>query len=89
MIDTADAGIAALSRRPSAVIVLDNAISQPKFELARSEVLRYAQNGGRLITDLSQLNPASQFDTIRSGDRHVEYNMTEHLSGLRSERLVS
>lgn len=89
IIDTADAGVAALSRKPSAVIVLDNAISQPTFELARPEVLRYAQNGGRLITDLSQLGPASQFDTIRSGDRHVEYNMKEHLTSLRSEHLVS
>ena len=89
VIDTADAGIAALARKPSAVIVLDNAISQPSFELARSEVLRYAQNGGRLITDLSQLSPAAQYDTMRGNDRRVEYNMKDHLSDLRAEHLVS
>jgi hypothetical protein len=89
VINTADAGIAALARKPSAVIVLDNATSQPSFELARSEVLRYAQNGGCLITDLSQLNSATQYDTMRGNDRRVEYSVKDHLPDLRADHLMS
>lgn len=92
VVDTADASIAALSRSPSAVIVLDNAMTLPTFALARAELLRYAQNGGRLITDLAQSSmpgSAAEYAATCSSDRHVEYNVKNRMSDLRADHLVS
>ena len=93
VVDDAEAAICALSRKPTAVIVLDNAISEPNFECARPEVLRYAQNGGRLITDLSQTNvtvtPTTHYGVAFTDERQVEYKMHDHMSDLRADPLVS
>lgn len=93
IVDSADAAIAALSQKPSAVIVPDNTLSEPAFELARTEILRYAQNGGRLITDLSQYStspvPSACIDSGYASE-DVDYNMkANHVSEIRDEHLVS
>lgn len=91
--NNADAAINALSRKPSAVIVLDNTMSKPTFERARTEILRYTQNGGRLVTDLSQLDvtftPTAHYEVVYPSGRHVEYNMHDRMSDLRADHLVS
>jgi aspartate oxidase len=93
VVDNADAAISALSCKPSAVVVLDNAISEPTFECARPEILRYAQNGGRLITDPTQTNvtvaPSAHYEMAYANERHVEYKMHDRMSDLRADHLVS
>ena len=94
VVDNAEGAISALSRKPSAVIVLDNAISEPTFECARPEILRYAQNGGRLITDLTPqtnvtLIPSAPYDMTYANERSVEYKMHDHISDLRADHLIS
>lgn len=69
VVDAGDAAITALSQRPAAVVVIDDALGDPQFEPVRAEVTRYVQNGGRLITELSQIT--SGFG--RSGSWEVGY----------------
>ena len=93
IVDDADTAIAALFRKPSAVVVLNNAANQPSFEFARPGLLRYAQQGGRVVTDLSAIslfdgrpphhNPAHLIE------RPVEYDMESHVSDMHAEHLVA
>lgn len=89
VVDTADATIAALSRKPSAVIVLDNAIGHPTFQLARSGIIQYTQNGGRLITDMSQSTMSTHYDLGHANERHVEYKMKDVMPELRPDHLMT
>ena len=66
--DSVDTAVAALSRRPIAVFVADNALNEPSFDAVKAEVARYVQHGGRLITDLSQITSGLQPNHRAVGD---------------------
>ncbi len=89
VVDTADATIAALSRKPFAVIDLDKATNHPTFDLARSAIIQYAQSGGHLITDISSSNMPTPYDPRHANERRVEYKMKESVPSLRTDHLMT